>query len=41
LPTGSIADSKKIDSVFNKYDNKTGPGVAIGVVMDGKVVFTK
>jgi CubicO group peptidase (beta-lactamase class C family) len=33
--------SKKIDSIFQKYDSKTAPGVAVGVVINEKVVFTK
>ncbi|HMJ68603.1 MAG TPA: serine hydrolase domain-containing protein [Cyclobacteriaceae bacterium] len=32
---------KKMDSLFQKYDSKTAPGVAVGIVMNEKVVFTK
>jgi hypothetical protein len=32
--------AKQIDQLFSKYNSAT-PGVAIAVVKDGKVVFTK
>ncbi len=31
----------KMDSLFKRYDTKTGPGVAVGIVINDKVVFTK
>lgn len=33
--------ASRIDSIFSKYNNKTGPGLAAGVVQNGKVIFTK
>lgn len=30
-----------MDAIFEKYNNKTGAGLAIGVVQNGKVVFKK
>lgn len=30
-----------MDSVFAKYNNKTGPGCTVAVIRDGKVIFKK
>jgi CubicO group peptidase (beta-lactamase class C family) len=31
----------KVDKIFARYNNKTGPGVATGIVHNGKVIFKK
>jgi len=31
----------RIDAIFKNYNNKTGPGLAAGIVKDGKILFTK
>lgn len=31
----------KIDAIFTEYQNKTGPGVAVGIIQNGKVIFKK
>ena len=39
----SIVDTKypKIDSVFSKWDNIYSPGCAVGIIKDGKLIYTK
>ncbi len=39
----TIADStiRKIDSLFKKWDNATGPGCSIGIIMNDSLVFAK
>jgi CubicO group peptidase (beta-lactamase class C family) len=33
--------SAKMDAIFSAYDNKTGAGLAAGIVQNGKVIFKK
>jgi CubicO group peptidase (beta-lactamase class C family) len=33
--------SIKLDAIFSDYNNKTGPGVAVGIVHNGKSIFKK
>lgn len=37
----SIPQQKSIDAIFSRWDNKTSPGGAIGVIKDGKLIFSK
>jgi len=37
----SASSEAMMDSVFAKYNNKTGPGCAVAVIRDGKVIFKK
>jgi CubicO group peptidase (beta-lactamase class C family) len=31
----------KLDAIFSNYNNKTGPGAAVGITHNGKVIFKK
>jgi len=31
----------KLDALFSNYNNKTGPGVAVGITQNGKTIFKK
>jgi CubicO group peptidase (beta-lactamase class C family) len=43
LPTPAFADelTDKVDTLFARWDTKTTPGVSLGVVRDGKLVYEK
>jgi len=34
-------DVTKIDELFKQWDNNNTPGVAVGVVSDGELIFAK
>ena len=42
-PRGGRADelTDRVDKVFARWDTKTTPGCAIGVVRDGKLIYQK
>ncbi len=33
--------TKKVDEIFARYNNSTGPGVAVGILQNGQVIFKK
>ena len=33
--------SAQMDSIFSKWDTSDKPGIAVGVISDGKMIFTK
>ena len=38
---GQIKESKAIDSLFIEWDKADVPGAALGVVKDGKLIYSK
>ena len=41
LSFGQILDSKSIDNIFTEWDKEGVPGCALGVMKDGKLIYSK